>query len=307
MRGPRLRLVLVLLILSALTLTALDFRQGSGSPLSALRRGSDAVLGPVVRAIGGAAGVAGSALGGLPRLGSYQRDNRRLQRQNDELRRKLLATDGLRCRQGEWDALLRQRDYGAYAVLPAHVVATGASFGFEYTATIDAGARDGLRPDMTVVNGLGLVGRTKQVGPFTSTVVLLADPAFGVGSRLASAASYGLATGNGQAPMTYRIVGSQPVLRPGDVLVTTGSGTFQPGVPVGTVTRVAPDANALTRTATVQPFVDVGALDLVGVVTERSRSLPRTPLRPRAGPSGCGATTPAKVGPSARPTPTPTR
>ena len=308
MRGSRLRLVLVFLALTAVTLTALDYRQGQGSPVSALRRGVDTVLGPVVRLIGGGAGSAGQALGDLPRLGSYQRENRRLQRVNDDLRQRLRATDGLRCQQQQWNALLQQKDAGGYTVLPAHVVAQGSTFGFEYTATIDAGARDGLRPDMTVVSGLGLVGRTKRVGPFTSTVVLLADPMFAVGSRLATASSFGLATGNGLQPMSYRIVGSKPVVKAGDVLVTTGSGTFQPGVPIGTVTGVAPDANALTRTATVVPFVDVTALDLVGVITDRARSVPRLPLRPvQPGTerSPCGATTPATAAPKVTRAPTP--
>ena len=88
--------------------------------------------------------------------------------------------------------------------------------------------------------------------------------------------------------------------------MTAGSGIFQPGVPVGTVTGVTPDANALTRTATVVPFVDVTALDLVGVVTDRSRSMPRVPLRPvRLGADRppCGATTPASVAPPAAPRP----
>ena len=307
MRGSRLRLVLVLLVLSALTLTALDYRQGDGSPLAAVRRAVDTVLGPVIRAAGGGAGSAGRALGSLPRLSSYQRENRRLQRENDDLRQRLRATDGLRCQQQQWDGLLRQKDYGGYTVLPAHVVAAGSSFGFDFTVTLDAGARDGIRPDMTVVSGLGLVGRTKQVGPFTAIVVLLADPKFAVGSRLAIASSFGLATGQGRAPLTYRVVGSKPVIRPGDVLVTSGSGIFQPGVPVGTVTGVAPDANALTRTATVAPFVDITALDLVGVITDRTRTIPRVPLspiRPGIERSPCGATTPASAAPGASGRPT---
>ena len=36
---------------------------------------------------------------------------------------------------------------------------------FSWTVTIDAGSRDGIRPDMTVLNGDGLVGRVKTVGP----------------------------------------------------------------------------------------------------------------------------------------------
>ena len=86
MRGSRrLRLTLVLLLLTAFTLTALDYNTQRTGPLAALRRGIDTVFGPVKRGLGTAASSAGNALGGLPRLGSYQRDNAELRRENDRL------------------------------------------------------------------------------------------------------------------------------------------------------------------------------------------------------------------------------
>ena len=59
--------------------------------------------------------------------------------------------------------------------------------------------------------------------------------------------------------------------------------TYAPGVPIGTVTSVTPDANAISRTATIAPFVDVTALDLVGRHhATPSAPHPREPLRPVA-------------------------
>ena len=83
MRGSRrTRLTLVLLLLTAFTLTALDYNSAQSGPLAALRRGIDTVFGPVQRAVGSAANSVGSALGGLPRLGSYQSENKKLRREN---------------------------------------------------------------------------------------------------------------------------------------------------------------------------------------------------------------------------------
>ncbi|HTL24933.1 MAG TPA: hypothetical protein VL281_12965, partial [Mycobacteriales bacterium] len=80
MRGSRrLRLTFVLLLLTAFTLTALDSTTAQTGPLAALRRGIDTVFGPVERVVGGGASAVGRALGGLPRLGSYQSENRKLQ------------------------------------------------------------------------------------------------------------------------------------------------------------------------------------------------------------------------------------
>ena len=313
MRGSqRLRTVLVLLVLTALTLTFLDYSRATTGPVGALRRGVDTVFGPMVRAVGGAANSVGGALGGLPRLGSYQHDNAQLRQENARLKGQIASSAGLQCQVDQFAALLHTTSFLSLTSVPAHVVSVGSGFGFEWTAMIDAGARDGIVTGQTVVSGAGLVGRTKDVGPFTSTVLLIADPGFAVGSRLAASASFGLAHGMGPRAMSYQVVGQQPAVRAGDVLVTTGSGTFAPGIPVGTVTGVRPDSGALTRTATVAPFVDVTSLDLVAVVTQAPRSAPRTPLLPvRPGasrsPVPCAPAVPAGPVPSSRPRPVTTK
>ena len=306
----RLRLTLVLLLLSAFTLTALDYNSAQTGPLAALRRGIDTVFGPVQKIVGGAASSVADALGGLPRLGSYQSDNRKLQQANDRLRGQLAAQSGLQCQVDQLNALMNLVSYTRYRTVPAHVVAVGPSGAFEWTATIDAGSVDGLKDGMTVVTGSGLVGRTKQVSTRTSRVLLLADPDFTVGGTLIGQSSVGFAAGNGAKPMTYSLASTRSMVRKGDVLLTTGSDTYAPGVPIGTVTSVTPDTNAISRTASIAPFVDVSALDLVGVITDPSRTAPRTPLRPIApGPKAtsapCAAAVPQGPVPTSTPSPAP--
>lgn len=306
----RLRLTLVLLLLSAFTLTALDYNSAQTGPLAALRRGIDTVFGPVQETVGGAAGSVADALGGLPRLGSYQSDNKKLQQANDRLRGQLAAQSGLQCQVDQLNTLMNLVSFTRYRTVPAHVVAVGPSGTFEWTATIDAGSVDGLKDGMTVVTGSGLVGRTTQVSTRTSRVLLLADPDFTVGGTLIGQSSVGFAAGNGAKPMTYSLASTLSAVHKGDVLLTTGSDTYAPGVPIGTVTTVTPDTNAISRTATIAPFVDVSALDLVGVITDSSRTAPRTPLRPlapgpRATPAPCAAAVPQGPVPTSTPTPAP--
>ena len=118
-------------------------------------------------------------------------------------------------------------------MVPARVAAIGSAFGFASTITLDAGSRDGIAVGQTVVSGAGLLGRTVRVAPFTSTVLLLTDPGFTVGARLTRAGTVGLATGDGQR-MVFELVEGGRVAT-GDALLTTGSDTFVPGVPVGRV------------------------------------------------------------------------
>jgi len=271
MRGPRL--LLVLLLLTAFTLTALDARSGDGSPFEGLRRGVDAVLGPAQRALGGAVTRVAGAVDGESAA------DERLEQENARLRAELRRTDDLRRRVRELDELLQLRDDGSYPMVPARVTARGSAFGFASTVTIDAGSSDGIEPGQTVVSGDGLVGRTVRVGAFTSTVLLVTDPGFTVGARLDRQGTVGLATGTGDGLELALVEGGR--LEEGDALLTTGSDTFVPGVPVGRVTSV--DDGRQVSTAQVAPFVDVTALDLVGVVTEPPRSTPRVPLEPRPG------------------------
>ena len=295
-------------MLSAFTLTALDYTPGS-SPLDSLRRGSDMIFGPAQRALGGAARTVGNALGGLPSLGSKDKQLAELRRRNQELEAQVRQTEDLRRQKAEWDALMHLKDFGTYTLVPAHVSAISRSFGFEWTATIDVGSQDGVKEGQTVVSGLGLVGRTKRVGPYTSVIILVLDKDFAVGSRLQRTASFGIAAGDGGrgGSMTFELVGQNSEIRKGDVLLTAGSDTFVPGVPVGRVTAIDGSANALTRRARVQPFADVTALDLVGVVVQAPRGTPRIPIPPSPLPSPSPSPTPtATASASATATPTAT-
>jgi rod shape-determining protein MreC len=306
-RGSRrLRLTFVLLLLSAFTLTALDNTTAQSGPLVALRRGIDTVFGPVERAVGGAAGSVGRALGGLPRLGSYQSDNRKLQREVDALNGRLASLAGLQCQVDQFHQLMHLIDVTGYTTVPARVIAVGPSGGFEWTAVIDAGSADGVKVSQTVVTGAGLVGRTTRVTGHTADVLLLTDPDFTVGGSLAQVASIGFAHGNGDRPMTYSLASNRAPVRKGDVLLTTGSDTYAAGIPIGTVTAIAQDANAISRSATVEPFIDVASLDVVGVVIDPPRKRPRGLLRPIGpGPSPTASPCPAAVPQGPVPTSTP--
>jgi rod shape-determining protein MreC len=300
LRGsPRLRLLLVLLVLTAFTLTALDYRStGGSSAFDAVRRGSDTIFGPAQRAVGGVAHSVGSALGGLPRIGRYRQDNAKLRDENDRLRAQLRETDGLRRQLGEWNALLGLKDAGGYTLQAAHVISVGSSLGFEWTATIDAGSRDKIAVGMTVVNGKGLVGRVKRVGPYTSTIVLIVDGDFSAGVRLVRNGQLGLVTGHGIGGMTYELIGQRARAEVGDAMYTSGS-TFKAGIPVGRVTTTSNDPNTPTLTGALQPYVDVTSLDLVGLVLDGPRRSPRAALRPTPIPSP----PPPTPSPSPRPSP----
>ena len=282
----RTRLLLALLLVTSISLITLDYRGGDRSPLDGLRSLASAVLGPVQQVAAAIAQPVGDAVTGVSTLGDDRDELERLRRENQELTRRLRTSDLARNRAAELDALLRVAGAGRYRVVPAQVIAVGSAQSFSWTVTIDAGRRDGVHPDLTVLNGDGLVGRVKTAGPTTATVLLAIDPDSSVGVRLEASMEVGFTTGQGLRDLLdLRLLDGQSAVGPGDRLVTFGSQgatPYVPGVPVGEVRSVYGTPGSQTRTATVRPYVDFSALDLVGVVVEPPRTDPRDAVLPPA-------------------------
>ena len=290
----RTRVLLALLLVTSVSLITIDYRGGEESPLNGVRSVAATVFGPVERVAATIAGPVAGVVDGVRGLGSGQDDAARLERQNTELRRRLRTSALDRSRAQQLDDLLKVAGAGRYRVVPARVIAIGAAQTFSWTVTLDAGRGDGIRPDMTVLDGDGLVGRVKTVGRTTATVLLAVDPESSVGVRLEGSMEVGFTTGQGirdRGDLDLRLLDGQSGVAPGDRLVTFGSQgdtPYVPGVPVGRVVTVSGSPGSQTRTAVVAPYVDFTALDLVGVVVEPPRKDPRDavlPPRPAASPT----------------------
>jgi rod shape-determining protein MreC len=302
----RARVVLAVLLLTAFTLITLDYRSGSGGPL---RRVANAIVGPIENAVGDVARPIGSFFSGLGHLSGYKSDNARLRREVSQLRSQLRLTDAERARLADEEKLLHLDQLAQFRIVAANVSAVGGSLDFESTATIDVGSRDGITPDMTVIDGDGLVGKTLSVGPTTTTVLLADDVQFSAGARLESSQLIGHVDGGGHAPMRFTLLDSQGSIKVGSRLVTfgdIGQKPFVPEVPIGRVTRVVPTPGALTRTAEVAPYVAFDSLDVVGVVVSAPRTIKRDSLLPPR-PSPSPAPTPPAPTPGATPSTTPNR
>ncbi|GAA3484599.1 rod shape-determining protein MreC [Streptomyces yanii] len=290
------RLLLVLLIAIAFALITVDIRGGEESPVDGARRVAATAFGPVENGVAAAVDPVGNAIGAIRDSGERHNRIAALEQQNAALKTKLGSDDRNRNRVRELDKMLKKSAAGQYGIKAAEVIAIGSAQGFSWTVTIDAGSNDGLKRDMTVINGDGLVGRITTVGPDTATVLLANDPDFTVGTRMEKTDELGFATGQGDRPLSVQFLNGKAKVKKGDRLVTFGSSRnkpFVPGVPVGEVVRVDPSGGDLTRTVYVRPYVGFTRLDIVGVVVQAPREDPRDMVLPKQ---------PAKP----KPTPTPT-
>jgi rod shape-determining protein MreC len=302
----RTRVVLIVLVTAALALIAVSYAGGSNSTLHDVRSAGGSVF-------GGAERAAKSVTGFFRSSGSSSQVSS-LQRQVLQLRTDLSETNLSKADYAELRKMLLVAGAGRYRVLAASVIAVG--LGFQQAVTIDVGSEDGVRPQETVLNGEGLVGYVTSVSATTSTVLLASDGSAVVGVAVAPSGQLGWVTGPGKAAgglMHLEMLNSAAVLKPGDQLVTSASVNdkpYVPGVPVGVVIRLVVTNGSLTAAALVRPYVDFGALGVVGVVIVPPGHDPRfaaLPPLPHPGPT-VTVTVTAKPGahrPGATPTPTP--
>ncbi|MET7650780.1 MULTISPECIES: rod shape-determining protein MreC [unclassified Streptomyces] len=277
------RLLLVLLIAVAFALITVDIRGGEDSPVDGARQAAAAAFGPIENGVSSAVDPVGNAVSAVRDSGERHDRLTDLEKENAALKAKLGSDDRNRSRLAQLDNMLKIAGTGQYGIKGAEVIAIGAAQGFSWTITIDVGANDGVRRDMTVLNGEGLVGRVTTVGPHTATVLLANDPDFTVGTRMEASDELGFASGQGDRPLRVELLNGKADVRKGDRLVTFGSQAdkpFVPGVPVGVVSRVDPSGGDLTRTLYVTPYVSFTKLDIVGVVVEAPKKDPRDTVLP---------------------------
>lgn len=277
------RLLLVLLIAIAFALITVDIRGGEDSPVDGARRVAATVFGPIEDGVSTAVDPIGNAVSAIRDSGERHDRLAALEKENAALKAELGSDDRNRSRVRQLDKMLKTAASGQYGIKGAEVVAIGAAQGFSWTVTIDIGSKDGIKRDMTVLNGDGLVGRVTTVGPNTATVLLASDPDFTVGTRMEATDELGFASGQGDRPLRVELLNGKAKVKKGDRLVTFGSEAdkpFVPGVPVGVVSRVDPSGGDLTRTIYVRPYVGFTKLDIVGVVVQAPRSDPRDTVLP---------------------------
>jgi len=303
----RTRFVLIVLLVAALGLIAFDYRDGSSSVLRDMRNIAGSVFGGAEHAGTSVAGFFGGSRSSASQVSE-------LQRQVVRLRAELSAEQLSKSEYQQLHKLLAVAAAGRYRIVAATVIGVGQ--GYQQTVTLDAGSRDGVRADETVLNGQGLVGQVTSVTPGTCTVLLMTDSSAVVGVELAPSGQLGWITGPGKAAdagglMHLQMLSSAAVLKPGNELVTSASvkdRPFVPGVPVGVIAKLVNRAGALTAMAMVRPFVDFTALGVVGIVIVPPASSPRfavLPPLPRPAPTVTVTVTarPGAAHPSSSPSP----
>ena len=277
------RLLLIILIVTSLFLITLDLR-GIGV-IDGVRKGTQGAFAPVQRFGAAVTSPLRSCFSDVTHLGRTQSQISKLQKENDQLRLDLLNRATADAELEQLKSVLDLAGTAKFKVVAAKVISQGATTSFTQTITIDAGLNEGIKDNMTVISGLGLVGVVKIAYDSSSLVELASDPGFKIGARVAGTQQIGILSGQGTRKGVLQLLDNESTLKLGDVILARGSQNnrpFVPGVPIGIISAVDNAAGSVTQTADVRFFSNFSTLGIVSVVVSAPSGDPRDALVPQA-------------------------
>lgn len=263
----RNRLLLIILIVTALFLITLDLR-GVGL-LEGARQGTQTILTPFQRAGNVVMTPVKNFLSDITHLGRSRAQIERLRAANAKLKTQLLNRENADAQLMQLKSILNLAGTAGYKIVNARVISQGSTQSFSQVITIDAGTTAGIRTNMTVISQSGLTGVVKETYSNSATIMLASDPSFRIGVRIAGSQQIGILSGRGNRSASLQLLDNQTSVKVGDILLSRGSVSnrpFVPGVPVGYVTAIDNSAGAIAQSATVHLYTDFSILGIVAVV-----------------------------------------
>jgi len=277
----RSRLLLVILLVTALFLITLDLRGINIAKNS--RSATQTFLAPVQRGFSDFFSPVGNFFSDVKNFGRTKAQITDLEKENAKLKNQLVVNADVKGQLTKLKGVLNLAGRGGYKVVSARVIGQGSASTFSQTITIDTGSNDGVQKDMTVINESGIVGVVKSVTGSSAIIILMSDPTFRIGVRIAGTQSVGILLGQGSNRYTLQLLDPAGTIKFGDALLSLGSDNnhpFVPGLPVGSVSFVDHSNSALTQTASVTGYANLNSLGVVSVITTAAKQDPKDSLVP---------------------------
>jgi rod shape-determining protein MreC len=241
------------------------------------------IQGALDNVAGGIASV-GAAIAEIDRL---RVDNGTLRDENERLTVENARLQEIARENAQLTDLLQLRPTLAYKTAAAAVISRDSSE-FRRVIGIDKGANAGIKVgDVVVAGGGALAGRVTDVGPDSSSVVLLTDGTSTVIGQMVSNAAAGRVIGQLGGVLVMDQIDSGEQISLGDEVVSAGielgGGVRSPypkGLLIGQVVDIRRDANAVVQTAYLQPAADFDKLEYVLVILDYEGGLPPVEEQP---------------------------
>ena len=168
---------------------------------------------------------------------------------------------------------MRKESLSGYNIFKAKVVNNTLTHADNYI-TLDKGEKDGIRSEMGVVDGNGVVGIVYMTSDHYSVVIPVLNSKTSISCKIKNSDYFGFLKWDGGAS-NYAVVKDMPrhsLFSLGDTIVTSGhSAVFPSGIPVGTVEDMSDSHDGLSYSLKVKLFTDFGKLNDVRVIAKKTQ------------------------------------
>ena len=260
--------------LSLLCICMIGITTIRGSILNPLRTAVGYVLVPIQSGVNRVGGGLYNELSSVGKLKTALAENETLKTRVDELTEE---NTRLLAEQFELERLRSlyelDQEYMQYHKIGARIIAKDSSSWFS-VFRIDKGSDDGIKEDMNVIAGGGLVGIVTDVGANYATVRSIIDDSSRVSAMAQQSGDSCIVAGDlqlfkdGRLKLSY--MEKDDDIKDGDMIVTSNiSGKFLPGILVGYATDITVDYNDnLTKSGDLIPAARFDRLQEVLVITD---------------------------------------
>jgi hypothetical protein len=163
---------------------------------------------------------------------------------------------------------IRNLDNKDYQIFKAHVIRNSLNKADNYI-TLDKGSSSGIRPEMGVVDGNGVVGIVYKTSPNYSLVISVLNSKSSISCKIVGSEYFGyLKWEHGDSRYAYlKDLPRHAEFNLGDTVVTSGYSTvFPAGVMVGTVDDMSDSNDGLSYLLKIKLATDFGKLGDVRVI-----------------------------------------
>jgi rod shape-determining protein MreC len=212
-------------------------------------------------------------------LEEVRAENEALRQKNDNL---IIENNQLQQKSVElerfYDLYSMDQQTADYEKVGARVIASDTNNWFS-EFIIDKGSKDGMRVDMNVMAGRGLVGIITQTGPNWSTVRTIINNDSNISGMVLTTFDSCIVSGDitlirSGVIQFGQLENNENQVPIGEQIVTSHiSNKYLQGLLIGTVKEVEVDANNLTRSGRLIPAVDFRSIQEVLVITTTKQDL----------------------------------
>ena len=143
---------------------------------------------------------------------------------------------------------------------------------YENFLTIDSGANQGVKPDMGVINDLGIVGIVDNTSSNFATVISILNKKNPINAKIKKSNHFGSLSWNGKSTGFVQLIDVPRLasVRKGDTIVTGGQSVIFPeNINIGTIDKIYVDNETNYYTLNVKLFNDMTNLGHVYIIKNK--------------------------------------